>query len=71
MTDEPKPAKVRPVLRLFAGLGCLVFLALGVLFFPLEGLAKQPWRLSAPLGAVVGAVYCGRIAATGRGSRRP
>lgn len=71
MADEPPPGKAHPVLRLLAGLGCLVFVALGVLFFPLGGLAEEPWRLSAPLGAVVGAVYWGRVAATGRGSGRP
>ena len=71
MADEVPSGKAHPVLRILAGFGCLVFLALAVLFFPLGGLAEQPWRLSAPVGAVVGAVFCGRVAATGRGSLRP
>jgi hypothetical protein len=71
MADEPEPGKAHPVLRLFAGFGCLVFLSLAVLFFPLGGLADQPWRLAAPLGAVLGAVYCGTVAATGRAPRWP
>ena len=71
MADELPPGKARPVLRILAGFGCLVFLAMAVLFFPLGGLADAPWTLTAPFGAVVGAVYCGRIAAVGRGSLRP
>jgi hypothetical protein len=73
MADEAEPGKTHPVLRLLAGVGCLVFLALAVLFFPIyaDGLWNWSRGLLAPFGAVVGAVYCGKIAVTGRASRRP
>jgi hypothetical protein len=63
MADEPEPGKAHPVLRLFAGFGCLVFLSLAVLFFPLGGLADQPWhcccyRAGPPL-AMTGPVEAG------------
>lgn len=70
MADELQPRKAHPLVRLLAGIGCMVFIALGVLFFPVAGLAEQPWQLSAPLGAVIGAVFCGRVAVTGRRASR-
>jgi hypothetical protein len=71
MADGPEPRKTHPVFRLLAGFMCLVFLALAVLFFPLGGLAEQPWLLTVPFGALVGAFYCGKVAATGRAPRWP
>jgi len=74
MSDRPAASIVHPVLRVLAGFGCIAFLVLGVLFFPLSGLPENPWRLATPLsamiGAVVGAVFCGRLAATGRWPRK-
>ncbi len=71
MTDEPKPGKARPTVRAIAGLGYLVFIALGILLSPLGGYEERPWQLATPLGAVVGAAYCGRIALIGRAPRWP
>jgi hypothetical protein len=71
MADKPEPGKTHPVFRLLAGLMCPVFLALAILFFPLGGIAEQPWRLAYPLGAFLGAIYCGKVAATGRAPRWP
>ncbi len=68
MTDEPKNRKAHPIARGFAVLACILFLVLGILFFPvpLAGLADKPWFVTIPLTFLLAVFYFGKLAVTGR-----
>ena len=68
MADEPKKRKAHPIARGFGALACLLFIALGILFFPvpLSGLAEKPWFVTIPLTCLLAVIYFGKLALTGR-----